>query len=91
MQENERNLQETEADVPQLSESKQSSAEESPISEPDSPENTSDPITPEAPPAEDTSADAPPEESDEVLSSLAKSHKQNELVVMDCQSPRIEE
>ncbi|MEO1486303.1 MAG: DUF349 domain-containing protein [Bacteroidota bacterium] len=77
MQENERKLQETEADVPQLSESKQSSAEESPISEPDSPENTSDPITPEAPPTEDTSADAPPEESDEVLDEIEQSNAED--------------
>ncbi|MEL6304283.1 MAG: DUF349 domain-containing protein [Bacteroidota bacterium] len=76
MQENERKLQETEADA-QLSESTQSSVEESPISEPDSPENTSEPITPEAPSADDTSSEAPPEEPDEVLEEIEQSNAED--------------
>ncbi|MEM6892356.1 MAG: DUF349 domain-containing protein [Bacteroidota bacterium] len=77
MQENDRKLQETEADAPQLSESTQSSVEESPISEPDSPENTSDPITPEAPSAADTSPEEPPEEPDEVLDEIEQSNAED--------------
>jgi len=76
MQENERKLQETEADAPQLSESTQSSVEESPISEPDSPESTSDPNTPEANPA-DASPEPPPEESDEVLDEIEQSNAED--------------
>ncbi len=77
MQENERKLQETEADAPQLSESTQSSVEESPISEPDSPESTSDPNTLEANPAADPSPEPPPEESDEVLDEIEQSNAED--------------